>query len=373
VTVHPQHAGQTQSSPEAARPQARAHPAVTGAAWLKDFFPGYFALVMGTGIMAVAAQLLHYELFAWPLFVIALVAYAVLWAILLARLARFPRAVLADFTSHERGPAFLTIVAANGVLGSQFDEFNVLTGLLPVLFWFSLGLWCVLVYGFLSAVTVGITKPDLEHGLNGAWLLLVVATESLAVLSGLLALRRGTPPPLVFTSLAFYLLGSMLYVLLTALIFFRWIFRPMHPAEMGASWWINMGAVAIATLAGAQLMALPGVSGNLAPLVGFVAPFTVLLWATSTFWIPLLVILFIWKELQRGPHGYDPGLWSAVFPLGMYVAATHNYATVAGLAFLEPVPQLLFWIALLTWALTFIGMWVHLLRARGAPVNRSDD
>jgi hypothetical protein len=59
----------------------------------------------------------------------------------------------------------------------------------------------------------------------------------------------------VFAALAYYLLGTMLYVLLSALILFRWVFRPMHPAEMGAPWWINMGAVAIATLAGARLMA----------------------------------------------------------------------------------------------------------------------
>jgi tellurite resistance protein TehA-like permease len=220
----------------------------------------------------------------------------------------------------------------------------------------------VLVYGFLSTVTVNIVKPDLEHGLNGAWLLLVVATESLSVLSCLLALHTGARPPLVFASLAFYFLGLMLYVLLATLIFFRWIFRPMHPAEMGAPWWINMGAAAIATLAGAQLMALPGASGSEALLLGFVAPFTLLLWATSTFWIPLLVILFIWKEMQRGPHGYDPGLWSAVFPLGMYVAATHNYAIVARAPFLDSIPQSLFWIALLAWTLTFIGMWVQLLR-----------
>lgn len=341
---------------------ARESSAGAGPEWLRDFFPGYFALVMGTGIVAVAARLLHYPMVSWPLFAIALIAYAVLWAILLARVIRFPRAVIADFASHERGPAFLTIVAANGVLGNLFDVFGTMTGLLPALFWFSVGLWSVLVYGFLSSVTVGIVKPDLEHGLNGAWLLLVVATESLSVLGCLMALRTGESPSLVFASLAFYLLGAMLYVLLSALIFFRWVFRPMHPAEMGASWWINMGAVAIATLAGAQLMALPRVTANLAPLLDFVAPFNVLLWVTSTFWIPLLVILFIWKEMQRGPHGYDPGLWSAVFPLGMYVAATHNYATVGRLPFLEPIPRAVFWIALLVWSLTFIGMWVHMLR-----------
>ncbi len=339
-----------------------------GPAWLRDFFPGNFAVVMGTGIVAVAAHLLRYPVVSWPLFAISLVGYGAIWLILLVRIVRFPRAVIEDFTSHDRGPTFLTIVAANGVLGSEFDAFGIATELLPVLFWFSVGLWCVLVYGFLSAVTVGITKPDLEHGLNGAWLLLVVATESLSVLSSLLAQRIATPPPLVFASLAFYLLGSMLYVLLSALIFFRWVFRPMYPAEMGASWWINMGAVAIATLAGAQLMSLPA-SGELAPLLGFVAPFTVLLWATSTFWIPLLVILFIWKEMQRGPHGYDVGLWSAVFPLGMYVVATHDYATAARLWFLDRIPKTLFWIALLVWVLTFVGMWVRLLRSRSKATS----
>lgn len=245
-----------------------------GPTWLRDFFPGYFALVMGTGIVAVAARLLGYALVSWVLFAIALVSYAVLWIVLLARLARFPRIVAREFANHERGPAFLTIVAANGVLGSQFDAFHVLTGLLPALLWFSVGLWAVLVYGFLSAVTVGITKPDLEHGLNGAWLLLVVATEALALLASLVAQSAGSPPPLVFAALAFYLLGAMLYVLLAALIFFRWVFRPMYPAEMGASWWINMGAVAIATLAGAQLMELPQVPPGLAPLLSFVPPFT---------------------------------------------------------------------------------------------------
>jgi tellurite resistance protein TehA-like permease len=366
VKVHPENLRAAQASAKQAADDARRHSVTAEAKWLRDFFPGYFALVMGTGIVAVAARQLGYRLVAWPLFVIALLAYAVLGIILLARLVRFPRAVLADFASHERGPNFLTIVAATGVLGSQFDVFDTLTALLPMLFWFSLGLWCVLVYGFLTVVTVSSEKPDLEHGLNGAWLLLVVATESLAVQSGALALHSGAPPSLAFVALAFYLLGAVLYVLLTALILLRWIFRPMRLGQMDAAWWINMGAVAIATLAGTQLMSLPGATGNLGQLASFVAPFTTLLWATSTFWIPLLVILFIWKEVRRGLSGYDPREWSAVFPLGMYVVATHNFATVGGLPFLEWIPRTMFWFALLAWTLTFVGMWVHLLR-RGVP------
>lgn len=331
---------------------------------LRNSSPGYFALVMGTGIVAVGARLLAFRLLAWPLFVIALTAYVVLWAILLARMVCFPAAVLEDFASHRRGPDFLTIVAATGVIGIQLQVFDTLPGLLPVSLWLAFVLWCVIVYGLLGTLTVVDAKPGLAGGLSGAWLLFVVATESLAVLCGALASRGGATPPLIFAALAFYLLGAMLYIWLTSLILLRWMFHPMRAEHMDASWWINMGAVAIATLAGAQLMSLRGAPGDLAALLGFVAPFTALMWVTSTFWIPLLLILFVWKGLKHEWARYDPRQWSAVFPLGMYVAATDSYARVAKLPFLAWIPRVLFWIALLAWTWTFIGMWWHFLRAR---------
>jgi hypothetical protein len=56
----------------------------------------------------------------------------------------------------------------------------------------------------------------------------------LSILSCLLAQREGAPTELVFGALEFYLLGATLYVLLSALIFFRWVFRPMHPGTSGS-------------------------------------------------------------------------------------------------------------------------------------------
>jgi len=110
------------------QPMAYGPQPARGPLWLRDFFPGSFALVMATGIVAVAARLLRYQALSWSLLVIALGAY-VLWVLMLARVVRFPRAVVADFVSHERGPTFLTMVAANGVLGSAFDAFQALTGM----------------------------------------------------------------------------------------------------------------------------------------------------------------------------------------------------------------------------------------------------
>jgi tellurite resistance protein TehA-like permease len=197
--------------------------------------------------------------------------------------------------------------------------------------------------------------------LNGSWLLLVVATESVSITSALLA-SRGGGTAMTFFALAFYLLGALFYVLLSALILFRWLFHPMPPSRMDAPWWINMGAAAIATLAGTQLMDLLAHETRFTAMLPVLASLTVLLWTTSTFWIPLLVILFLWTMIQEGLPGYRPGLWSAVFPLGMYATATFEYAAVAQLSFLQPLPLIFFWAAFLAWLLTFAGMCAQFLR-----------
>ncbi|MFD4422333.1 hypothetical protein ACFWN7_12640 [Agromyces sp. NPDC058484] len=47
------------------------------------------------------------------------------------------------------------------------------------------------------------------------------------------------------------------------------------------------------------------------------------LWAFGTWWIPLLVIFGVWRHIiKRRPFRFEAGLWSIVFPLGTYAAAT---------------------------------------------------
>ncbi len=71
----------------------------------------------------------------------------------------------------------------------------------------------------------------------------------------------------------------------------------------------------------------------------------ILLWADATFWIPLLILLFAWKYLiRRRKLQYAPALWSIVFPLGSYAAATLQCVTVYGLDFLRPVADGFFWL-----------------------------
>ena len=51
-----------------------------------------------------------------------------------------------------------------------------------------------------------------------------------------------------------WLWGGMLYIWMISLIFYRYAFFPMAPSDLTPPYWINMGAVAISTLAGTSLM-----------------------------------------------------------------------------------------------------------------------
>src|SRR5262249_57700542 len=98
-------------------------------------------------------------------------------------------------------------------------------------------------------------KPSLADGLNGAWLVSVVAFQSVVILTVLTAgVFVGLERPLLFWALVLWLGGGALYLCIITLIFFRYTFVHMAPEDLTPPYWINMGAVAISTLAGATLI-----------------------------------------------------------------------------------------------------------------------
>jgi tellurite resistance protein TehA-like permease len=340
----------------------------------KDLSPAYFAMIMATGIVSLAAFVLAMPALAKALFAINLVAYCVLAILTAVRMTKYPQSFLSDLIDHQRGPGFFTFVAGSCVLGSQFILIidDVRTAF--ILWALATVLWIVLIYVIFTAFSVKEHKPTLAEGINGGWLLAVVSTQAIAVLGALIAARWPQPYRLElnFLALSMWLWGGMLYIWMIALIFYRYTFFDFSPGDLSPPYWINMGAMAISTLAGSLLIAnASDAAPYLKSLLPFLKGFTVFYWATGTWWIPMLVLLGIWRYVfKRFPFRYDPLYWGAVFPLGMYTVATWQMARAMDLHFLSIVPRLFIYAALLAWAITFIGLIGTITRSIAASLRR---
>lgn len=330
---------------------------------IRDLFPAYFALVMATGIVSIACHLLAMDFLAYPLFYLNQFFYVVLWVLTLARIFRHPARLLGDLSNHRLGVGFLTLVAGTNVLGTQFVVLDSNQTLGLALWLLGLLLWLFLIYALFTVMTVKEEKPTLEKGINGAWMLVVVSTQSVVVL-GMFLVSSFAPWEVMFTfaMLGFYLLGCMFYILIISLIIYRFMFFKISADEMGPPYWINMGAVAITTLAGANLL-LKGNAPFLTDLTPFIKGFTLFFWAAGTWWIPLLFLLGAWRHLyKRYPLTYHPVYWGLVFPMGMYTVCTFQLAKALQLDFLYLIPRYFVFLAILAWLITFIGLVLQLTK-----------
>ena len=221
------------------------------------------------------------------------------------------------------------------------------------------------MYAFLISVTTSSDKPSLEKGISGVWLLMVVSTQTLAILGTLLSKHLPFPQEQVlYGTLCFYTLGIMLYIILITLIFYRLTFFHAGPKEITPPYWINEGAVGITALAGATFMM--NISGGSAftdilPVIKWIS---VLAWATATWWIPLIVLLEVWKYgVKKVSLSYTPTYWALLFCIGGYAVATFQLAKTLEAQYLSPIPEVFFYTALALLALVLAGMCISLVKA----------
>lgn len=326
--------------------------------------PNIFAVVMATGIVSLALQGYGHNTLALILFWLNVFCYVTLLSLLLVRTLQYRSALASDLIHHAKAPGFFTLVAAPCVLGNQclllYEHYVAGASLWAV----GILSWLALSYAMLPSLMAATTKPPAEAGINGVWLLVVVGTQAISVLA--CRLVPDCDPIcldiLLFVSLVFWLVGSMIYLWLISLIFHRIVFLPLSPNDLAPPYWINMGAMAISTLAGVCLVSEASRMSLLVELRPFMKGMTLLFWATATWWIPVLLSLGVWRH-RRIPLIYEHGYWGAVFPLGMYTVCTHGLSRTFELPFLDTISAVFLWIALIAWMLTFFGLVRHVTSA----------
>lgn len=335
--------------------------------WVRALYPGYFASVMATGIVSIALLLSQARALSLALWVTGVVLLVFLTVVYLLRAARFSREMRRDFLDPATAFGFFTFIAAVGVIATRFalGGWSAVPAILTFIAAFA---WFTLTYWTFAMLLFTNEKP-IERALNGSWLIAIVATESLAItwvlLTTILPTQRAT---LLLFAYAFWTFGVLLYLIFITLIIYRFFFRRVEHGDLTPPYWINMGAMAITTVAGVRLLDVPQPTALLETLRPYIEGFTVMMWAWGTWWIPLLIIIGFWKYVvSREPIRYQPALWSIVFPLGMYATALQLLTHISGLEFLAAVGPSATWIAFAAWALVALGwLWSAYTTARKA-------
>lgn len=337
---------------------------------VKNLHPGYFAYVMATGIISTAAYSLGPSWLSLALLAAACAGLAILGVALVSRLIFFRAAVAADVRAPDRVFAFFTVTAGLDVLGVRFelDDYPAVTlGLAAV----AAAVWLLLTYGVPATLLLTRAHDSVLGGVNGTWLLWIVATQSLSTAAAVLVPHAPSQAiPLAEAAAGLWSVGIIIYLIIITLILLRWLTVPMTPATLGPPYWILMGATAISVLAGARFLTLSRSIPVVAATAPFAEGFTYTLWAFGTWWIPLLLILGSWRHLRRHwPLTYEPTLWSIVFPLGMYSVATLAYGRQTHIDFMEPLARLMFWAALIAWVLVAAAFLWRLVHPSGARAH----
>jgi len=327
---------------------------------VRDLFPGYFALVMATGIISTAVGADGSAGLSAALLVLSIICYLVLIVVYCWRFARYRREFLASAADSRTAFSLFTFTAASDVLGARLaaDGHYPATVVLLVVAGLS---WLLLCYGVpLYLMTAHGTRSALA-GINGSWFLWVVGTQSIAV--ALASLASPVDHWIATLAVMLWTVGVLLYLIIATLVLGGLLHFPVQPASLTPAYWVFMGATAISVLAGGKVLGLPA-DPVLAAVRPVLSGLSVILWAFGTWLIPLLIGLGVWRHLiRRVPLRYDPGLWSMVFPLGMYCVASETLGSALHIHWQETLGHDGTWVAFAVWAAVFAAMLGFLLAA----------
>ncbi|MDP6924871.1 MAG: tellurite resistance/C4-dicarboxylate transporter family protein [Candidatus Scalindua sp.] len=335
---------------------------------IKGLHPAYFAMIMSTGIISIASKLLGFTGIAYGLFYINIIAYAIILPFQTIRVFAYWESLYKDLCNPKLSLVFFTTVAATNVLGAQFITIVNQPEVAKIFWYFGIFLWLAV-----SLVSFSVLFIKCEEGpesvIHGGWLISAVGTHSVAVLGAALATSFGDYGSFVlFSSIVWWLIGSFLYVILITLLFYRLVFFKLVPEALIPPYWINMGAIAITTLAGSIIcLTIPKIGGPFAEILTFTKGFTLFFWSFGTWWIPLLVILGFWKfVIRKQQFKYTPLDWGMVFPLGMYTACTYKLSQAIEMPFVANISTYFIYLAYIAWTVIFVSMLISIFKAATA-------
>lgn len=318
--------------------------------------PSAFAVVMANGIIAVGLQASGQPWLSLAPALIAATTYLLLGGLTVVRLVRHRDAVDADLRDPDRSFGFCTFVAGSNVLATL----TVARGWTPVtvvLFVLAGTVWLVLDY--LLPYRLVLARRT-EHGMaaaNGGWFLWAVASQSVAIVAASLQVAAAPEAGqlLAVVAVLAWSVGLFHYALVGVVVLVRLVLRPVRPEDVGPPYWVSMGALAITVVAGSRVLEMTA-----EPIIDatrdLIAGLSVIVWCVATWMLPLLLIAGWWRHIRhRVSLRYEAGMWSMVFPMGMYAVAGMDLGRVDRLPLVELIGSTWLWVAVAVWVAVTVG------------------
>ena len=332
--------------------------------------PGYFALTMASGIVSVGLELEGFHALSAAFLVVCAISYAVILVLSLIRLVRFRTDMRHDFLDPSRAFGFFTFIAGTNVLGARLGMAGW-PGATAVLLVLAVLAWVVLGYVVPWTAVLGRDERPVVKDANGSWFIWCVASQSVAVAAASLEPLSGPDwhAPLALVAVVSWSVGLIQYAAAGIFVSLRLLTFPIRPKDLRPQYFVAMGAMAISVLAGARIVEMAS-----APMVdatrGLVAGSSVVFWSFASWLFPVVLAAGWWRHVKhRVPLSYEPGLWSVIFPLGMYAVAGIYLGRADHLPIVAAIGQAELWLAVAAFLATLVGMlwhvWATLVRPGG--------
>lgn len=305
---------------------------------IRQFTPNWFAVTMGTGVLALALaafplQFPGLHILAEGLWLLAVLLFGLFTGLYAARWLLFfdeAREIFAHATvSMSIGTIPMGLATLiNGLLLFGLPRWGA--AVLPLAF----GLWWLDVA---MALACGVLVPYLmftrqAHRIDqmtAVWLLPVVAAEVAAASGGLLLphLAAGEQFTMLVASYVLWAYSVPVALSLLVILLLRLALHRLPPASMAASSWLALGPIATGALgllvlgsAAPAVFAAHGLAGIGEIVRGLGLLGALLLWGLGLWWLALAVL--VTQRQAREGMPFNLGWWGFTFPLGVYALAT---------------------------------------------------
>ncbi len=354
--------------------------------------PNWFAVVMGTGIVANAAATLPihipglrtFALVMWVISALLLVALIIAWAVHWIKYRSTARKYIDDpiLAQFYGAPPMAILTVGVGAMLVGKDLIGIDAAL--VIAWI---LWPIgTVLGLICAIAVpyvmftrGEAKAD---GAFGGWLM-PLAPPMVSANAGAILVSHLPPGQwqltMVMVCYAMFGISLIASMIVITLIWARMVFHPMYAAILVPTLWIVLGPLgqsitAANNLGGAVIANLPGPFDDI--MLAFGLLYGIPTWGFAVFWAVLAGAITIHIARKKLPFGLT--WWSFTFPVGTCVTGTSALAVRSDSAFFGWAAVAFFFGLLIAWIIVSFRTVQNGIRGRiflpmgGAPAGSAD-